>query len=70
MGLCHGFIQETGSFVIAEQSLHTAKAFSAPHFTPSASKLEVHEELGGDTARTADPNDQRHVPDHLESCLT
>jgi len=36
--------------------LHRVKAFPASHPTPPASGLGVHEKLGGDTARTADPN--------------
>jgi len=42
--------------VIAQQCLHRLEAFSAPHSTPPASRLGVHEKLGRDTARTADPN--------------
>jgi len=32
------------------------KAVSAAHTALATSKLEVHKKLGGDTARTADPN--------------
>ena len=62
MGLHFGFVLETvltiqGCFIFtAEQRLHRAKAFSASHPTPQASRLGVHKELGGDTAGTADPN--------------
>ena len=45
-----------GVLVTAEQCLHRVKAFSASHTTPPASRLGVHEKLGGDTAGTADPN--------------
>ena len=43
--------------VIAEQYLHGVKAFSAP-----ARRLGVHKKLGGDTARTADPNWPKACP--------
>ncbi|KAK2518109.1 hypothetical protein Q9966_014424 [Columba livia] len=39
------------------QCLHRVKVFSASHSTPPVgSRLGVHKKLGGDTARTADPN--------------
>lgn len=40
---------------VAEQHLHKAKDFSASHADLSVRSLGVHQELGGDTARTADP---------------
>ena len=40
---------------VAEQCLYQVKDFSASHAQP-ARRLEGHRELGGDTARTADPN--------------
>lgn len=43
-------------FVGAEQCLHQAKAFTAPHTTTPVSEMEVHKKLGGNTGRTADPN--------------
>lgn len=49
-------ILHTDVLVIAEQCLHSAKAFSAAHAAPAARGLGVHEKLGGDTAGTADPN--------------
>jgi len=42
--------------------LHSVKAISVSHAAPPLSRVEVHKELGGDTARTADPNDQRDNP--------
>ena len=60
-------VDNTGMFVTAEQCLHRAKAFSASHPTPPVSRQGVHKELGGDTARTADPNDQRDIPYHMTS---
>jgi len=42
--------------VIAEQFLHSVKAFSASHPLSPARRLGVHKKLGGDTAGTADPN--------------
>ncbi|XP_051646947.1 uncharacterized protein LOC127472551 [Manacus candei] len=55
------FVLETvlitqGCVITAKQCLHRAKAFSAPHPTSAVSGLGVHKELGGDTARTADPS--------------
>lgn len=50
-------------FTIAEQCLHSIKAFSASHLP--ASGLRVQKELGGDTGRTADP---RNIPFHTASC--
>lgn len=40
----------------AEQRLHSAEGCSAPHPAPPARSPEVFLELGGDTARMADPN--------------
>ena len=31
-------------------------------------RLGVHRKLGGDTARTADPTDQRDIPYQMTSC--
>ena len=42
--------------VIAEQRLHSVKAFSVSHVVPPTSRLGVHKKLRGDTAGTADPN--------------
>ena len=67
MGLCFGFVLETvliivgfvfviAVFVIAEQCLHSLRAFSASHSTPPVSRLGVHKELEGDKAGMADPN--------------
>ena len=42
--------------VIAEQWLHSIKAFYFSHAAPPVSQLGVHKKLGGDTAGTADPN--------------
>ena len=41
--------------VVAKWCLDQVKDFSASHAQP-ARKLEGHKELGGDTARAADPN--------------
>lgn len=41
--------------VIAE-FMHSDKAFLAPHTMPPARRLGVHKELGGNTARRADPH--------------
>lgn len=41
---------------MAEQGMCTAKAFPAPHPIPLVSRFGVHRNLGGSTARTADPN--------------
>ena len=61
MGLCFGFVLKTVLItrdvsVPAEQCLHRAKAFAAPHPTQPARRLGGHKKLGGDTAGTADPN--------------
>jgi len=43
--------------VSAEQKcLHSVNTSSASHVSPPASRLGVHKNLGGNTARTADPN--------------
>ena len=50
-------VDNTGMiFLIAEQCLHRLKGFSGPHDVPPARRLEVHQKLGGGTARTTDPN--------------
>jgi len=49
-------VDDKGIFVLAEQCLHRVNPFSASHTTSPARRLGVHENLGGDTARTADPN--------------
>jgi len=36
--------------------LHSAKAFSVSYPAPPGSRLGVQKKLGGDTVRTADPN--------------
>lgn len=41
---------------IAKQLFNTVKDFSAPHTAMPERRLGVHKELGGDMARTADPN--------------
>lgn len=46
----------TDGFAIAEQRLHTVKAFPASHSTPAVERLGVHNTLGGDTGRTGDPS--------------
>jgi len=61
MGLCFEFVLQTvliiqGCVAIAEQFLHSVKAFSAPRATPAASRLGICKRLGGNTARTADPD--------------
>jgi len=35
---------------------------------PSASRLGMGKNLGGDTAGTADPTDQRDIPHHMMLC--
>lgn len=52
-------------FITAEQCLHRVEAFSASQDTPPVSRLGVHTELGGDTARTGDPRD---IPHRVISC--
>lgn len=47
---------------MAEQGLHSAKAFSAPHLSPSEGR-GMHKDLGKDRGRTAAPNDPRDIPD-------
>lgn len=54
VGLCFGFVLNT--VMIIEQSLDRANAFSAVHAAMLVRRLEVLEMLGGDTARTRDPN--------------
>lgn len=61
MGLCFGFALNTGliterCFVVAEQGLHRAKAFSAFHTAMLVMRLGVQGRLGGDTGRTGNPN--------------
>lgn len=71
MELCFEFVLKTvdniDSFVIAEQHLHSNKAFSAPPTTLPARGLWVHKKLGGETAGTGDPTDTRHFPDRMTS---
>ena len=45
----------TDGLAVAEQCLHSVKAFSVSHPAPPASRLGVGKELGGDTAGTSDP---------------
>jgi len=59
---------ESSVLVTAEQCLHGIKAFSASYTTPPPSRLGVHKKLGGDTAGTTIPVDQRDIPDHTTSC--
>jgi len=50
-------VNSTGMFsLLLTQGLQRVKAFSAPQAIPSVSRLGIHKELGGDTARTADLN--------------
>jgi len=36
---------------------------------PASKELEVHKDVGGDTARAADPNrPKRYIPYHMASC--
>jgi len=48
-------LENIGDLAIAEQCLHSVKAFSASHAALPASRLGVHKRLGGDTDGTADP---------------
>ena len=54
--------------VVVEQCFPRAKAFAGSGTAPPAGWLGVPKELGGDTARTADPMDQRDIPFHMMSC--
>jgi len=47
---------------IAEQCLHSIKAFSFSDSGPRTSRLGVGKGLGGDTARTADPDCLKGYP--------
>ena len=65
VGPCSGFVLEAvliteGCFSPAEQGLHGAKGISAPH--PTSEQAGGHQELGGDTAGTADPRSPRGCP--------
>lgn len=42
--------------ITAEWGSHGIKAISAPHLTPPASRLGMHNNLGGDTTWTGDPH--------------
>ena len=53
---------------MAEQRVHSVKAFSASHTAPPASRLGVHKTLGGDTARTADPKGPKAYPILYDVC--
>lgn len=60
MVLCFGFATKTVSrtqsvLVVAEQCLHSQDFHVSPT-VPPAGRLGVHKNLGGDTARKADPN--------------
>jgi len=48
--------------VAAEQCLLRAKDISASNTALPVARLGVHREMGGDRARTADPDHQRDVP--------
>lgn len=55
------FLMKTGGntamfLVVAEQCLHRAKNFSAFHAALTVRRLGMHEELGGDTTTTDEPN--------------
>lgn len=54
--------------VIAEQCLQRGKAASAPQTTPPVRGLGMHEQLEGDTARTADPTDPRDILYYMVPC--
>lgn len=58
-------VDNPGIFSLLLNGVYTR--VSAPHLTPPARGLGVHKELGGDTAWTADPTDQRNIPDHMAS---
>ena len=46
----------TNDLAAAEQHLHRAEDFSASGTALPARRLGVHKELGGDIAKTADPD--------------
>lgn len=61
-------VDNPGIFSLLLNGVYTrVRAFSALHLTPPRRGLGVHEELGRDTAWTADPTDQRDIPDHMAS---
>lgn len=53
---------------IAEQYLHSIKAFWVSHSTPPASRLGLDKRLGGSAAGQLTYCDQRHVPYLVTSC--
>lgn len=60
MMLCFGFVLESADntlmfSIAAEPCLHRAQDVSALHAALPARRLGVHQELGGDIARTAGP---------------
>ena len=74
MRICFGFVLKTVLIMQRCFRYHWAVLtqsqglFCFSHHTPPASRLGVHKKLGGDTARTADPTDQREIPCHMMSC--
>lgn len=52
-------VDDTNDLVTAEQGSHSTKAFSVSHIIPLVSWVGLHKELGGFTARTADPNEPK-----------
>lgn len=50
---------------IAQQCLHSIRAFSISNSAPAMSRLHTHKKLRGDTTRTTDQRDSLH---HVASC--
>ena len=71
MGLCFGFVLKTvliiEVFTIAEQCLHKAKAFSAPHTTTPASSWGCTRSWEGTQPGQLTPTDRRDIPYHMMS---
>lgn len=68
MGLCSGFALQSvliikDVFVLQSGVCTEKRPFLL--FTPSMRGLRMHRKLGGETARTTDPN---NIPDHRASC--
>lgn len=58
----------TDCFIVAEQGLNRAKAFSAPHPTPPARRLVYTRALERTHLGQLTPTDHRGNADHLFSC--
>lgn len=54
--MCAENSDDNSGIYLILQCLHRVKAFFAPYSTPPVRRLGVHKELGGDSAKTAEPN--------------